>query len=136
MFFRFFSRNKDFTFWHFSRTSSYTHKHRQVMADYKKQYLDHLERWLNYEEASSTPPIVEEGQKSPPKKPSPPKPRLRVDSVCFTDASSFLGQARLEIAHEVAKKNQRATNEPIPASIEMQNQNKTMTHKIKSLLGL
>ena len=76
------------------------------MADYRIQYLDRLERWLNYEEVSSTPPIVDKGKKPPPKKPSPPKPRPRVDSLGFTDASSFIDQARLEIAREVEKKNQ------------------------------
>ena len=64
------------------------------MAEYRKQYLDHLERWLNYEEDSSTPPVVEEGKATPPKKPLSPKPRKRVDS--------FVGEACRDIAREFA----------------------------------
>ena len=105
IFFHCFFRKKCFTFWHFGRTSSYTHKHRQRMADYRKQYLDHLERWLNYKEESSTPPIIEERKKQPPKKPSPPKPRKRVDSLGFADSLGLIDEARRDIACEVARQN-------------------------------
>lgn len=136
------------------------------MTNYRKQYLDHLERWLNYEEESSAPPIVEEGKTPPRKEPLPPKPRKRVDSLGFID------EARCDIAREVTKKNllggaarskcvadqgkvsrmpivlplpscarqeaseERAASEATLGFIEVQNQGKTVKQKIRSLLGL
>lgn len=76
------------------------------MAACRKQYLNHLKRWLNYEKESSTPPIVEECKAPPPKKPLPPKPRKRVDSQGSVDEQGFVNVARYEVAREVTKKNQ------------------------------
>lgn len=133
------------------------------MANYRKQYLDHLGRWLNYEEDFSSPPTVEEGSKSPVKKSLSPKPRKRVDS--------FVDEARRDIARDLARENQLngaarskcvadqgkvsclsivlplpsmreeaseewASDEATLEFIEVKNQSETVTQKIKSLLGL
>ncbi|KAF1924741.1 uncharacterized protein M421DRAFT_95278 [Didymella exigua CBS 183.55] len=98
MYFNFTLRKRYFTFWHYCRIPSYTQTTRQQMAADRKAYLDHLARWLDYEEESSTPPPVVDGTALPPKKPNQPKPRKRVDS--------FVDEARREIARDVAKRNQ------------------------------
>ncbi|KAJ4330863.1 hypothetical protein N0V87_009625 [Didymella glomerata] len=93
------------------------------MANYRKQYLDHLERWLNYEEESSTPPIVEDGKIPPTKKSLLPVP-------CLPIVLPLPSCAREEASEEWAN------NKPTLEYTEAQNRGKTVTQKIKGLLGL
>jgi hypothetical protein len=94
------SRAKYFTFWHFRRTPNYTKSNRQRMAGDRAKYLDHLERWLNYEESSSSPPLdddVKADMSVPTTKPLDIMTRNRIDS--------FVDECCKNIALDVTKEN-------------------------------
>ena len=55
-------RKKYFTSRHFRRTPTYTTSSRQHMSDDRAKYLDHLSRWLNYEESCSTPLLADDAE--------------------------------------------------------------------------
>ena len=154
---RFSFRKHYFTFWHFRRTPSYTESNRQRMSEDRYNYLDHLERWLNYGHNIETPQIAR--AVLPPKPRVEPMPRKRVDS--------FVDEERRKVAREVAAQNVRmgaAKSKcvadlgkvsrmeivaPLPSCaqdeddegfaggpLEQPRLMQTMIHKIKDLLGV
>lgn len=67
------------------------------MADDRANYLDHLERWLNYEDELDSPQVTQ--GIVPPKPRAEPSQRKRVDS--------FVDGERRKVAHEVSEQNKR-----------------------------
>lgn len=65
------------------------------MADDRANYLDHLERWLNYEDDLDSPQVAQGVLPAKPR--AEPPPRKRVDS--------FVYEERRKVAHEVSEQN-------------------------------
>ncbi|KZM21403.1 uncharacterized protein EKO05_0006161 [Ascochyta rabiei] len=112
-----FIRLKRFTFWHYLRPQSYTAANRKRMAEEKATYLDHLERWLNYEDALDSPPLAD-GMNT--EKVAQPVVHKRVDSFIASDHPGAALEAAEEDARDVAAKLKRTADNDNVTRLDVQ----------------